>query len=403
MRFISFGIIDKAYTSFFIIFVILVILLLIFWLICQKENNFNDNIAFYMFFENIGQILCFIPEKIIDKFCFKQKENSNKSNNLFKREKQTLAIELIFNDFSYKLTYKDMMYISCANLFLLIIDYLNLLIQMNKDNAILLSEQYYFVLLLLLIIFSYLIYQIKFYKHQIYSISFIILLGMIRYLIKLITSKNVDILYLFIQLVTTFVESIVIVYIKGLMEYKYFSPYKICYVFGLVNNIIIIIISIIAFFFIKYDKENCYFQGEKICYFENLFKTFKDLGILSFLYIMLFSIIYGALKLLFNIILNKYTIFHLFLFIQNREFTNCIYKGISDLFKSSIISISSMLEFFMILVFLEIIELNFWGLNENVKRKIKDRADDEVKLSLTDIENEERSPSYDGSLDDNIN
>ena len=36
----------------------------------------------------------------------------------------------------------------------------------------------------------------------------------------------------------------------------------------------------------------------------------------------------------------------------------------------------------------------------NVKRKIKDRADDEVKFSLIDIENEERNPSYDGSLED---
>ena len=57
----------------------------------------------------------------------------------------------------------------------------------------------------------------------------------------------------------------------------------------------------------------------------------------------------------------------------------------------------------MILVFLEIIELNFWGLNENVKRKIKDRADDEVKFSLIDIENEERNPSYDSSINDNNN
>ena len=56
----------------------------------------------------------------------------------------------------------------------------------------------------------------------------------------------------------------------------------------------------------------------------------------------------------------------------------------------------------MILVFLEIIELNFCGLNENVKRKIKDRADDEVKLSLIDKENEneERNSSFDNSLDD---
>jgi hypothetical protein len=270
---------------------------------------------------------------------------------------------------------------------------------MNKDYSILLSEQYYFTSLMFLILFSYLIYGIKFYKHQIYSISFIIILGMIRYFIKFITNENIEILYIFLELVTTFLESIVIVYIKGLMEYKFFSPYKICYVFGLINNIIIIIISLIIFLFTNYNDNGCYFQEGEICYFENIFKKFKNLEILSFLYIISFSIVFGILKLLSNIIINKYTIFHLFLLIQNREFTNCIYKGYEDM--SVIISISYFLEFFMILIFLEIIELNFWGLNENLKRKIKDRADDEVKLSLTDIGNEERNPSYDCSLDDN--
>ena len=139
MRFILCGIFDKAYIYFFITYFIFVMLLLATWAICENEKQlkFQDNIAFYMFFNNIGQILCLIPEKVIDKFCFKQTENSNKSNNLFKREKQSLAIELIFNDFSYKLTYKDLIYISFACLFQLIIDYINLLIKMNFDYIIL--------------------------------------------------------------------------------------------------------------------------------------------------------------------------------------------------------------------------------------------------------------------------
>ena len=402
MKFISCGIFDKAYIYFFLIYFIFVMLLLLTWGICESEIKIQNNIAFYMLFNNLGQILCFIPEKIIDKFFFKQKEKSNKSNNLFKKEKQSLAIELIFNDFSYKLTYVDLIYISCASLFLLITDNLNLFIQMKKDYTILLSEQYYFFLLLLLIVFSYLIYRIRFYKHQIYSISFIILLGIIRYLIKLIINPNREIIYILFEFVATFLESIAIVYIKGLMEFKFFSPYKICYVFGFINSIIIIIISIIFLFFIKYDNENCYFQGKEICYFENLFKKFQDLGILSFISIILFSIFYGILKLLSNIIINKYTIFHLFLFIQNREFTTCIFKEYKNILMSAIISISYLLEFFVILVFLEIIELNFWGLNENVKRKIKERADEEMRLSLTENENEERNPSY-NSVDDNNN
>ena len=403
MKCISCGKFDKAYIYFFIIYFIFVLLLL--YIRAIGNNDLENRIVFYMFFENIGQIFCFIPEIIIDKFCFKQKEkeNSNKLNNLLKKEKQTLAIELIFNDFSYKLNYKDIIYISCACLFQLIMDYLNLLTQMNKDYTILLSGQYYFVLLMLLIIFSYLIYRIKFYKHQIYSISFIIALGMIRYLIKLINSiSNVEIHYMFLQLGTTILESIIIVYIKGLMEYKYFSPYKICYLFGLINNIIIIIISIIFFLFVDYDNNDCYFQGKSICYFENIFIKIKNLGILEFLIIISFSIVYGILKLLINIIIDRYTIFHVFLFIQNREYTNCLYNEISDVLMSVIISISYILEFFMALVFLEIIELNFWGLNENVKRKIKDRADEEVKISLIDKDNGERS-SYESSSEGCIN
>jgi len=238
--------------------------------------------------------------------------------------------------------------------------------------------------------------------HQIYSISLIILLAIIRYAIKLIIiniNKNIKIGYIFLELVRTFLDSIIIVYIKGLMEYKFFSPYKICYIFGFINNIILIIISTIVFF-VEYDNDDeCYFQGREICYFENIFKKFKKLGILRFLYIISFSIVYGILKLLCNIIMNKYTIFHIFLFIQNREYTNCIYKGHMGKFMSIIISISYFLEFFMILVFLEIIELNFCGLNENVKRNIKDRADEEIRISLTDKENDERNPSY-NSLDD---
>ena len=403
MKFISCGKFDKAYIYFFIIYFIFVLLLL--YIRAIGNNNLENRIVFYMFFENIGQIFCFIPEIIIDKFCFKQKEkeNSNKLNNLLKKEKQTLAIELIFNDFSYKLNYKDILYISCACLFQLIMDYLNLLTQMNKDYTILLSGQYYFVLLMLLIIFSYLIYRIKFYKHQIYSISFIIALGMIRYLIKLINSiSNIEIHYMLLQLGTTILESIIIVYIKGLMEYKYFSPYKICYLFGLINNIIILFISIIFFLFVDYDNKDCYFQGENICYFENIFIKIKDLGILEFLIIISFSFVYGILKLLINIIIDRYTIFHVFLFIQNREYTNCLYNEISDIFMSVIISISYILEFFMALVFLEIIELNFWGLNENVKRKIKDRADEEVKISLIDKDNGERN-SFDSSSEGCIN
>ena len=405
MKFISCGIFDKNYIYFFIIFFFLIILILFPWEFCNQEMSIGKKISFNMFFQYLGQIFCFIPERIINKFIFKQKEKPKKLNNLFKKEKKTFAIKLIFNDFSNKLTYKDIIYISFAGLLLLIIDYINMLIKMNKDYILFLNEQYYFVILPLLIIFSYLIYRIRFYKHQICSISFIILLAIIRYTIKLIILSNINIaniVNIFLELISTFLESIVIVYIKGLMEYKFFSPFKICYVFGLINSIIIITISTILFF--AYDNNNCYFNENETCYLDNIFEKFSEFRIFSLLSMFLYSIIYGIVKFLFFYIINKYTIFHIFLFIQNREFTNYIYKEHNmPVISFIIMPISYILEFFMILVFLEIIELNFWGLNENVKRKIKDRADDEMRLSLPDKENEneERNPSFDNSFDDN--
>ena len=402
MKFISCGIFDKNYIYFFIIFSFLIILILFSWAFCNKEMNIEKNISFNMFFQYLGQIFCFIPEIIINKFFFKQKEKANKLNNLFKREKKSVAIELIFNDFSNILTYKDIIYISFACLLILICDYIDMLIKMSQDYILFLNDQYYFVILLLLIIFSYLIYRIRFYKYQIISITFIILLAIIRYTIKLIIISKVNILNIFLELVSTFFESIIIVYIKGLMEYKFFSPFKICYVFGSINIIIIIILSTIFFF--VYDNNDCYFKENETCYLDNLFQKFSEFRILSALSIFLYSIIYGIIKFLFCYIINKYTIFHLFLFIQNREFAKYIYNEPNiNAISIIIMSISYILEFFMILVFLEIIELNFCGLNENIKRKIKDRADDEVRLSLPDKENEneERNPSFDNSFDDN--
>ena len=43
----------------------------------------------------------------------------------------------------------------------------------------------------------------------------------------------------------------------------------------------------------------------------------------------------------------------------------------------------------MILIFLEIIELNFWGLNKNLKKNIESRALKESSLDINDYYNDE--------------
>lgn len=93
--------------------------------------------------------------------------------------------------------------------------------------------------------------------------------------------------------------------------------------------------------------------------------------------------------MLLNLTINNYTVCHAFLLLQNKEITS----NISNELKSKkgfifvgLLLLTHLIEFFVILVFLEIIELNFCNLDENIRRNIKDRADRETRGSIKDID-----------------
>ena len=121
----------------------------------------------------------------------------------------------------------------------------------------------------------------KFYKHQICSILLIIFIGICRYLLKIFyyygsfKIKNL-LLYIFLEIIAGIFDSIVIIYIKALMEYKFFSPYKICYTIGLINTIIIIILMSI-FSSIKMKTKNWFFslEYEGYYYLDNIYSIIK--------------------------------------------------------------------------------------------------------------------------------
>ena len=91
--------------------------------------------------------------------------------------------------------------------------------------------------------------------------------------------------------------------------------------------------------------------------------------------------------------MDKYSVYHLFLLIQQRKLTSNVFdeiKTTSGAFYIIMILINHILAIFVILVFLEIIELNFWDLEKNVKRNITKRAETEVILPENDDNNSNR-------------
>ena len=89
------------------------------------------------------------------------------------------------------------------------------------------------------------------------------------------------------------------------MKYKYITPYKACYFFGLINLLIITIILIISSF-IPCNSELCKVEYNNKNYFGNIIPIFTIEGLILFL----ITIMKTSLLLMNYIIVNKFTVFH---------------------------------------------------------------------------------------------
>ena len=404
---------ESRYISYIIFYFITMILIsLTFYSIFRDVTNIEhyNNALLNPFITNFGPIFCFIPELIIRKKSTEKKGKKSSKKNIFKKEKKNLAIEYIFNDFSDQITCTDILFIFIGCILLLITDFIKGEIQIKvvkKEDRIILNEQYNFGELIFIIVFAYLLYKMKFYRHQICSILIIIFIGICRYILKIFyyyESFEIKhlLLYIFLQIIADIFESIVIIYIKAIMEYKFFSPYKICYTIGLINTSIIIILMTI-FSLIKMKKKNWFFslEYEGYYYLDNINSIIKVYGY-KIISLFFASLLYGILKLFFILTINKFTVYHTFLFIQNKESTINIFEEIKTkkgLIYVLLLLFSHFIELFIILIFIEIIELNFCGCNKNLKRNIKDRADIDIE-SIGKIINEGEDANSFDNLDE---
>ena len=295
---------------------------------------------------------------------------------------------------------KDIIMISLVSFLFLLGEFLAVFLKIKTTGFINIDERYNSIEFIFLFLISLIIFKNRYYKHQYISILFIIIFEMIRYIIKPKNksffkqnyeqnnkSGNETMPYrgqqrtinswyeFFFQIVRAIIDAIFVGYSKFLMEIKFFSPYKVTYLFGLICLVVILIIYIILSF-ISVEEKNKYnfikYKGKY--YIENLFSIFCDFTFLQFLGLFLYSISSGIYQFLYNFIIKDYTMCHFFLYYQ----FNAVYSGIVgstyNKLVFSIIIISAVFELFITFVFLELIELNFWGLNKNIKLKIEERA-----------------------------
>ena len=340
----------------------------------ENLKKATNNILLKSFLKYFGFSLFIIGEILRKRISF-GKEKKQK----LKNEKPFKALNLGKDEAKdmHLITFKDILTILLISFAHLIDEFLAILIkQFGHINTIKMNEVYNTIEFTFLFLISYLVFKLQYYKHQYISIIFIILGEILRIIVKLILKDDNNINFFLInscaQIVRAFIDSVFLGYSKALMEYKYFSPYKALSIFGFINGIIMTIIYII-FNYISIDPKSkfCLIMYEGKCYIDNFESIFNGFNFTQFIGLFLYMITTSGTQLLFNFIVNDYTICHIFPYYIISSFYELFGEN-HFIFILSIIPCS--FEFLIVFIFLEIIILNFCGLNINVKKKIEQRA-----------------------------
>ena len=227
-----------------------------------------------------------------------------------------------------------------------------------------------------IIMFSHFILKRKLYIHHFITLIFIIIFGVVIIVVYyLFTDQPND---FFFQVLNTLILEIVfsleIVVAKYALEYKFCSPYEICLFEGLfqliLNLILLIIFTYIPLSEINYITST---QYEGKIFIDNFFQYFSKMSLIEVI-----SFIISALGrfgfTIFCLIVTKYfTPSHSVIIIIIGDLFFILYD-IDPLWKILTECVLYLILIFVILVFLEIIEINCFGLQKNTEKNIQSRA-----------------------------
>ena len=392
MKLLSLGNFDRK------IFIILLIYLIIFIIeklmtnyYFSKLNNYSINFSLSLIVLYGFNIFFSIPEYIIrKKGKRKEKEHYKNEDNkilyIFTKPKQMkykgfpfLCLCLLLN-IGYQ--YLFFTYI--------LFHYIRLFFVMDIESDT--SFEITFFLL-----FSKLIGKNRFYIHHYIPMVIIILMSIIRYIISLYIIKYEfvfpdDLLVHFNFLLVPLLDSI-LYFVKGrYMKYRYYSPFFISFLHGIIFSVISLIVFLI---FLNKDcgeSSTCMILSEKTIITEKL----------TIFLIIIDSLMYACINLIEALLINNFSVFHLILFFSfSQLFKFFFVLSGYKIYEIIIITVSFVIQIFAILVFNEMIILNFWGFNHNVKKNIIFRAENEID-KLDNYENDNNDSDIDSKSDSSI-
>ena len=199
-----------------------------FYIISERsiiKNHYNVN----SLCSAMGMSLSIIPY-LISKYNMK-KSMSNKNLNKLVRKTNTkeLELKLIYNKISYDIKRYKHLYILLSS----ITDFLQTLIAaiIVKGDI---SINFWLSDIIFLSILSYFILNIKLLKHQILSMIIIVISGIfVDFLFGSLREALSNIKYILLRLFCEFAYSFNLIINKYCMDYKFSSPYEVCFFIGI--------------------------------------------------------------------------------------------------------------------------------------------------------------------------
>jgi hypothetical protein len=245
--------------------------------------------------------------------------------------------------------------------------------------------------------FSYFILGIKLYSHQYLSISIMIILGIIFCILD-ISDHEVTIIYkLLLSFLIEICYNLAVVLAKYGMENLFMTPFEITLyegIFAIFVNIISISIStnverVNPPLLIKLMKYCTYKGKDYVDNFWAYWEEFKNIEILCYITQMFGRTMFNLFG---HVVAKDFTPVHVMFLLMIGELFLSFKADKFDAAKIISLFIIAF-ELFMLLIFTEIIELHFWGLDFNTKKSISDRQN---RLSQLDGKSEDSGIEIEG-------
>jgi hypothetical protein len=220
-----------------------------------------------------------------------------------------------------------------------------------------------------LIIISKILLKYKYFIHHVISITIFIVIGIIcDIFIDKYEKLRKDGIYNFLDIFAIIIDSLYYCYIRYLMEKKFVHYWNI----GLTLGLTLTTFATLLLFVVLIDKDK---SDSDTAMIYSFYRSFQE-GNIGLIILKQFTII------LLNFFLSTFTFLTSFYFepsfvLISYEFSK-FYQVLKDHPEKAYVVVFFILQFFCLMIVLEIIELNFCALNKNTKRNISQRGMSEL-------------------------